>query len=90
MKKTNSLYHGHRFPAVVISRAVRWYFRFSLSLRDMALVQIADGAEMPSINKDTLFIEQDGIPDGWRSGILESKSVEIELTLANAVHQLDP
>src|SRR5258708_29758010 len=28
--KAKSLYHGHRFPAVVISRAVRWYFRFSL------------------------------------------------------------
>lgn len=32
MKKT-SLYSGHRFPAVVISQAVRWYFRFQLSLR---------------------------------------------------------
>ena len=35
MKKTKSLYHGHHFPAVVISCAVRWYFRFSLSLRDI-------------------------------------------------------
>jgi putative transposase len=35
MKKTKSLYHGHRFPAVVISCAVRWYFRFSPSLRDI-------------------------------------------------------
>ena len=35
MKKTKSLYHGHRFPAVVISQAVRWYFRFQLSLRDI-------------------------------------------------------
>jgi putative transposase len=35
MKKTKSLYHGHRFPAVVLSCAVRWYFRFSLSLRDV-------------------------------------------------------
>src|SRR5471032_726507 len=35
MKKTKSLYHGHRFPAVVISCAVRWYFRFSLRLRDI-------------------------------------------------------
>ncbi|MFC6144067.1 IS6 family transposase, partial [Paraburkholderia silvatlantica] len=35
MKKTRSLYHGHRFPAVVISCAVRWYFRFNLSLRDI-------------------------------------------------------
>ncbi|TDY21369.1 putative transposase [Paraburkholderia sp. BL6665CI2N2] len=35
MKKTNSLYQGHRFPAAVISCAVRWYFRFQLSLRDI-------------------------------------------------------
>jgi putative transposase len=25
MKNTKSLYHGHRFPAAVIGRAVRWY-----------------------------------------------------------------
>jgi putative transposase len=30
-----SLYHGHRFPAAVVSCAVRWYFRFQLSLRDI-------------------------------------------------------
>ena len=35
MQKKRSLYHGHRFPAVVISQAVRWYFRFQLSLRDI-------------------------------------------------------
>jgi putative transposase len=35
MKKTKSLYHGHRFPASIISHAVRWYFRFQLSLRDI-------------------------------------------------------
>jgi putative transposase len=35
MKKTKSLYHGHRFPAIVINCAVRWYFRFSPSLRDI-------------------------------------------------------
>ncbi|NYH20978.1 hypothetical protein GGD40_000457 [Paraburkholderia bryophila] len=35
MKKTRSLYHGHRFPASIISHAVRWYFRFQLSLRDI-------------------------------------------------------
>jgi putative transposase len=35
MTKTKSLYHGHRFPASVISHAVRWYFRFQLSLRDI-------------------------------------------------------
>ncbi|VVE59505.1 transposase [Pandoraea sputorum] len=35
MRKPKSLYHGHRFPALVISHAVRWYFRFQLSLRDI-------------------------------------------------------
>ncbi|WP_084664397.1 IS6 family transposase [Pandoraea faecigallinarum] len=35
MRKPKSLYHGHRFPASVISHAVRWYFRFQLSLRDI-------------------------------------------------------
>ena len=33
--KKNSFYHGHRFPAVVISCAVRRSFRFRLSLRDI-------------------------------------------------------
>jgi hypothetical protein len=35
MKKSKSLYHGHRFPAAAISCAVRWHFRFQLSLRDV-------------------------------------------------------
>lgn len=35
MKKSKSLYHGHRYPAGIISCAVRWYFRFNLSLRDI-------------------------------------------------------
>ncbi|MBB5406015.1 DDE-type integrase/transposase/recombinase [Paraburkholderia youngii] len=35
MKKRKSLYHGHRFRAAIISLAVRWYFRFQLSLRDI-------------------------------------------------------
>ncbi|MFM0632176.1 IS6 family transposase [Paraburkholderia xenovorans] len=35
MKNAKSLYHGHRFSAAVISCAVRWYFRFQLSLRDI-------------------------------------------------------
>ncbi|MGF7190959.1 putative transposase [Robbsia andropogonis] len=33
--KTSSIYGGHRFPPTVISLAVRWYFRFSLRLRDI-------------------------------------------------------
>ena len=35
MKKLKLLYHRHRFPAGVISCAVRGYFRFQLSLRDI-------------------------------------------------------
>jgi putative transposase len=35
MKKSKSLDHGHRFPAAVICCAVRWYFHFQLSLRDV-------------------------------------------------------
>lgn len=35
MKKVKSLYHGHRFRGAVISLAVRWYYRFQLSLRDI-------------------------------------------------------
>ncbi|KKB60855.1 transposase [Robbsia andropogonis] len=33
--KTSSSYRGHRFPPAIISLSVRWYFRFSLSLRDI-------------------------------------------------------
>jgi putative transposase len=35
MKKSKSPYPGFRFPAAVISCAVRWYHRFNLSLRDI-------------------------------------------------------
>ncbi len=35
MKKSKSVYHGHRFLAAVISCAVRWYFRFQLCLLDI-------------------------------------------------------
>ncbi|REG58756.1 transposase-like protein [Paraburkholderia sp. BL6669N2] len=35
MKNTRSLYYGHRFAATVINCAVRWYFRFLLSLSDI-------------------------------------------------------
>src|SRR5579864_6833303 len=44
MKKTKSLYHGHRFPAIVISCTVRWYFRFSLSLRDIEELLLERGS----------------------------------------------
>ncbi|WP_433704778.1 IS6 family transposase [Paraburkholderia sacchari] len=35
MKKIKSPYHGFRFPAAVISCAVRWCHRFNLSLRNI-------------------------------------------------------
>jgi putative transposase len=35
MKKSKTPYCGFRFPATVISCAVRWYHRFNLSLRDI-------------------------------------------------------
>lgn len=43
MKKTKLLYHGHRFPAAVISCAVRWYFRFNLSPRDIGELLLERG-----------------------------------------------
>ena len=54
-----------------------------------APVQIADPVETPLINMDTLSIENDSIPDGGRSGVPEPESGEVELALANAMHQLD-
>ncbi len=38
---------------------------------------------------DTLSSRQDRIPYGWHSGILEAELREIELALANAMHQLN-
>jgi putative transposase len=53
MKKTKSLYHGHRFPAVVvISCAVRWYFRFSLSLRDIEELLLERGVVITHAPKE--------------------------------------
>src|SRR6202051_3246241 len=48
MKKSKSLYHGHRFPAEVISCAVRWYFRFQLSLRDIEELLFERGVTVTS------------------------------------------
>jgi len=53
------------------------------------LVQIGRVAEMLRIGMDTLLIEQDGIPDGVRTSILEPESGEVELALANAMQQRD-
>ena len=53
------------------------------------LVQIDGVAEMFRIDMDTLLIEQEKIPDGGRSDVLDRESGEVELPLANAMHQLD-
>jgi hypothetical protein len=53
------------------------------------LVQIGGVAEMFLIDKDALSIEQDHIPNGGRSDVLGRESAEVELPLANAMHQLD-
>jgi DNA-directed RNA polymerase specialized sigma24 family protein len=39
---------------------------------EVILVQIAGVAEISPINKVTLFIEQNRIPDGGRSGVIEA------------------
>jgi hypothetical protein len=44
---------------------------------------------MLPIDRDTLSIEQDGIPDSGRSGIFEPEHGDVELPLANAMHQFD-
>jgi hypothetical protein len=53
------------------------------------LVQIEGVAEMFLIDMDTLLIEQEKIPDEGRSDVLDRESGEVELPLANAMHQLD-
>jgi hypothetical protein len=40
----------------------------------LALVQIAGSVEMLLINMDTLLINEDGIPNGGRCGVLEPES----------------
>ncbi|MFM0720743.1 hypothetical protein PQQ73_30965 [Paraburkholderia strydomiana] len=70
-------------------RAITWARRIEVKGNVPALVKIAGGAEMSSINMDTLFIEEGGVPDGGRSGILDPESTEVELPLANAMHQFD-
>jgi hypothetical protein len=52
-------------------------------------VQIVDETEASPINKDSIFVEKDSISGGGHNGIFESDSPEVELPLANAVHQLD-
>jgi hypothetical protein len=74
MKKTKSLYHGHRFPAVVISCAVRWYFRFSLSLRDI---------EELLLERDVVLSRTKRSVAGATSSELDSHSPEVQEALTN-------
>jgi len=53
------------------------------------LLQIGGVAGVFLIDMDTLSIEQDNIPDGGYSDVLERESGEVELPLANAMYQLD-
>jgi putative transposase len=46
MKKIKSPFHGFRFPAAVISCAVRWYHRFNLSLRDVEELLLERGVNV--------------------------------------------
>jgi putative transposase len=46
MKKSKSPYFGFRFPAAVISCAVRWYYRFNLSLRDIEELLLERGVSV--------------------------------------------
>jgi len=83
---------GKKFPcAFRVAKAVHATRAFICRLMAApgALVQIAGETETRPINMDPIFIEHDSIPDGGRSGIFESKNPEVELPLANAVHQLD-
>jgi hypothetical protein len=45
--------------------------------------------EIFPIDMDTLSIKQDGIPDSERGGIFKPEHRDVELTLANAMHQFD-
>ena len=54
-----------------------------------APVQISGLTEIFPIDMDILSTKQNGIPNSGRSGIFEPERGEVELTLANAMHQLD-
>jgi Protein of unknown function (DUF1302) len=55
----------------------------------VALVQMTCLGQKFPIGMDTLSIEQDGILDSGRGGIFEPEHGEVELPLANAMHQFD-
>lgn len=58
-----------------------------MPLRD--LVQLGCVSALSFINMDTLSIEEDSVPDRGGSGVIKRESGEVELSLANTMHQLD-
>ena len=70
MKKMKSPYHGHRFPAVVISCAVRWYFRFNLSLRDIEEVLLECGV---TVTYETPHVKRIGSSVNTAASIMRSR-----------------
>lgn len=66
MKKTKPLCHGHHFPASVISCAVRWYFRFNLSLRDIEELLLERGVVA---TYETVAPIRTGRFQRWQSGV---------------------
>jgi putative transposase len=61
MTRRKSLYHGHRFPATIISHSVWWYFRFQLSLRDIEELLFERGVTV-SYSARALHIGENGAP----------------------------
>jgi hypothetical protein len=55
-----SLYRRHRFPAEIISHAVRRYYLFSLSLCDIELMLVERG----------VVVNHEGIRHWWRTRML--------------------
>jgi putative transposase len=53
MKNSKSLYHGHCFPAAVISCEVRRCFRFQLNLRDIQSLLFERGVTSAAIYAKT-------------------------------------
>jgi putative transposase len=62
--------------------------RYTSDVLAWDLVRIAGSADI-IINMDTLLIGQDSIPDVGHFDVLELESADVELSLANAMHQLD-
>jgi putative transposase len=72
MKKSKTLYHGHRFTGARVRCAVRLYFRFRLSLRDVEALLFKRGAV---VSYETVRCWRD-----WRTG--QSRTAQARYNLA--------